>query len=94
MVIIENLNLLIQHRVFNWIKYDLFTQSTSKSFKVAPNKVLKTMQFLVTVGLIELQTDGNQNFINILKPKNFMDRATKTHNTFIKIGITPDDGIE
>lgn len=94
MVIIENLNLLIQHRVFDWINYDLFAQSISKSIKIAPDKVQKTMQFLTTVGLIDIQISKNKAFINIPKPKYFMDRAMKIHTTFLKVGITPDDSIE
>lgn len=94
MVIIENLNLLIQHRVFEWISYELFAQSISRSLKITPDKIEKTMQFLTTVGLIDIQISKNHAFINIPKPKYFMDRAIKIHETFLKIGITPDDSIE
>lgn len=92
-VITENLNLLVNHNIFNRIRLDHFTQCVSKSYKISVKKVHQTIQFLETIGLIELRTDGEQTTINVIRPIDFMARATKIYKTFSKMGTTPDKGL-
>jgi len=92
-VITETLGLFIQHDKFTRIKCEAFGLSIATSFKVDEKEVYKTLNFLETIGLIELRTDGEQTFINIVRPIDFIKRAKQIYKTFSKMGVSPDKGL-
>ena len=90
----ETLYLMAQHSKFNDIRYKELVVCMSKSSKISQKEVIKTIDFLETIGLIEIRIiDKEHKSISILKPLDFIDRARKIYKTFARMGTTPDSGI-
>jgi CRP-like cAMP-binding protein len=91
--ITESLNLLIIHDRLNRIRYDGFVECMVNSCKLDRNEIEKSVDFLETIGLIEIRTDGENRMIDIVRPVDFIDRARRIYKTFAKMGASPDAGI-
>ncbi|GAB4281605.1 MAG: hypothetical protein Kow0029_26810 [Candidatus Rifleibacteriota bacterium] len=92
-VITETLNLLVVHDKLNRIRYRQFVECIANSYKIEAEEVMKSVDFLETIGLIEIRTDGENMLIDIVRPVDFIERARKIYKTFAKMGTTPDAGI-
>lgn len=92
-VITETLNLLIQHDKLNRIRYEPFVECIVQGYKLDADEIMKSIDFLETIGLIEVRTDGENKFIDTVRPIDFIDRARKIYKTFAKMGSSPDAGI-
>lgn len=92
-VITETLQLLIDHDKLNRIKYENFVECIVNSYKLEASEIMKSVDFLETLGLVEIRTDGENKFINTVRPIDFIDRARRIYKTFAKMGSTPDAGI-
>jgi CRP-like cAMP-binding protein len=92
-VITETLDLMVQHDRLNRIRYEVFVESISRSMKLEKFEIGKTVNFLETLGLIEIRIDNETQFINIVRPIDFIERARTIYKTFAKMGTTPDAGI-
>ncbi|MEW6708332.1 MAG: cyclic nucleotide-binding domain-containing protein [Candidatus Riflebacteria bacterium] len=91
--ITETLNLLVLHDRLNRIRYDSFIECIAASFKLELPEIRKSVDFLETIGLIEVRTDGDNRMIDIIRPIDFIDRARKIYKTFAKMGSSPDAGV-
>ncbi len=94
-IITETLELLIRHEQYKRIRYSQLIDCIVNSYKLEPAIITKSLNFMVTLGLIEISTDShsNQKYIDVIKPTDFIDRARQIQKTYAKIGGSPDSAI-
>lgn len=92
-IITENLNLLVVHDRLNRIRYEDFVDCIENGYKVDRAEIEKSVDFLETLGLAEMRTDGERKLISIVRPIDFIHRARKIYQTFARMGSTPDAGV-
>jgi CRP-like cAMP-binding protein len=93
-VITNTIYLLAQHDRFNYIRYEQLVDCIADSYKASRREVARTVDFLETIGLIEIGIDGEKKNISIIRPIDFIDRAKAIYKTFARVGSTPDKGLD
>jgi CRP-like cAMP-binding protein len=93
-IITEMLNLLILHDRISHIGFNQVIDCIENSYKLDSATIIKTMNFLQTLGLIEIRADRHNavKLIEIIKPTDFIERARHIHATFTKMGSSPETG--
>jgi len=89
--ICETINILLIHDIRR-IKYDPTVKTIAETFCVKPEEVKKILTLMETLGLVDaqLEPDTDNMLIGVSRPREFLERAKKIHETFNKMGVNPD----
>ena len=82
--IAEIIHLLQQHHP-RPINREALIQSLSKAFLQPVEEIIKVLDFMETLGLIEQRIDGANTFLEEIKKSDFPDRCRKIHASFAKL---------
>ncbi len=94
-ILTETLHLMILHDRLEHIGYNQLVSCIENSYNIDAPTIIKSLNFLETLGLIGIRNDKNNavKFIHIVKPGDFIERSRQIYKTFTKNGNAPNAGL-
>lgn len=94
-ILTETLHLMILHDRLEHIGYNQLVSCIENSYNIDAPTIIKSLNFLETLGLIGIRNDKSNavKFIHIVKPGDFIERSRQIYKTFTKNGNAPNSGL-